>query len=144
MSHDIVIRMEAVQAAADKFVDKPLEWGRIDCVKLAALVMRKQGVPVRLLKGVRYTNPETALRKMRKMGFDDLNAAMDATGLARIAPASAIVGDIVSARSETTFGQALLVVAGSGRLLGFDGDHICRVIVPRWLGDEAAWRVSRG
>ena len=145
--HHLLRRQRAVEACLKRFNGKALAWGRDDCVKLAALALRKQGVAVPLLKGVRYSSAATALRRLRALGHDDLAAAMDATGLARIAPAQAWPGDIVALPTpdDDPFGASLMVVvtAGCSRLLGLDGHGRFFVIKPanQFL---AAWRVQRG
>lgn len=144
--HDLLRRKAAADACVRRFAGKPLRWGQTDCVKLAALAMRKQGVTVPLLRGVRYSSETTALRRLRELGFDCLSAAMDATGLVRIAPARALPGDIVGLPTESEgFDVSLMVcVAGGSReLLGLDGAGRFAVLRPaeHFVG---SWRVPGG
>lgn len=145
--HNLLLRQRAVKACLDRFAGQRLEWGRRDCVKLAALALRKQGVPVPLLKGVRYSSAATGLRRLQELDHDDLAAAVDATGLPRIAPAMALPGDLVAlpGRDGDPFAVSLMVVvtAGCARLLGLDGTGRFAVIAPAGLY-ECAWRVTRG
>lgn len=138
--HHLLRRQRAVEACLKRFNGKALAWGRDDCVKLAALALRKQGVAVPLLKGVRYSSATTALRRLRALGHDDLAAAMDATGLARIAPAQAWPGDIVALPTDDEhWGCALTVAVNNGRVLGFfDGE--CQPVQP--MKYQCAWRVA--
>lgn len=138
--HNLLLRQRAVKACLDRFAGQPLEWGRRDCVKLAALALRKQGVPVPLLKGVRYSSAATGLRRLQELDHADLAAAVDATGLPRIAPAMAWPGDLVALPSdEERWGCALTVAVNNGRVLGvFDG--VFQIVQP--LDFITAWRVS--
>jgi len=138
--HHLLRRQRAVDACLKRFNGQPLLWGREDCVKLAALALRKQGVAVPLLKGVRYSSAATALRRLKALGHDDLVAAMDATGLARIAPAQAWPGDIVALPTDDErWGCALTVAVNNGRVLGFF-NGACQPIQP--LSLQSAWRVA--
>ena len=75
---------------------------------------------------------------MRRSGHRDLVAAVDAFGLERIAPASALAGDIVALPTDDeVFGAALCVAVGNGRVLGFH-EGVCAVLEPKAF--LAAWR----
>ncbi len=140
--HDLLRRKAAADACVRRFAGKPLRWGQTDCVKLAALAMRKQGVTVPLLRGVRYSSEATALRRLRELGFDCLSAAMDATGLVRIAPARALPGDIVGLPSlRPDWDVALCVAGNNGTVFGFLGEDRKGQSV-RPLKTVCAWRVA--
>jgi len=140
-------RMAAVEACVQRFVGARLEWGKADCVKLAALSLRKQGVAVPLLKGVRYRSARAAYKRLREQGFETLLDAMDATGCARIAPASIWPGDIVGlpVAEDQPWGCALAVAAGNSRLISLDGAGAFAVVAPvPACPPLTAWRVSHG
>ena len=142
--HPMLVRTEAVDACAAKFLNHPMKWGVRDCVKLGALAMRKQKRPVAPLKGARYKTEIGALKFMKSSGFDNLVQAVDATGLVRIAPAMTLPGDLVAVRvDDNPFGVSIAVVhTGScRRLLFLDSDRIFRIGVPDLSYIAAAWRV---
>jgi hypothetical protein len=133
-------RQQAAQAAVDRFKGQPLIYGRNDCVRLAAFVLRRMGHHPQLAKAGSYSTALGAARALERVGFQDLAAAVDALGLARIAPAAAWVADLVLLPAEGPFGGALSVAVGNGRVLGYhedvDGADILQPV--QYL---AAWRV---
>lgn len=133
-----VRRASAAQSCVDRFGGKPLDLGRRDCAKLAAHLLHGLGVKVPFLKGVKWSNEASAIRALRGLGFDDLDAAVDALGLPRIGWASALVGDLVSLPSEHKIG-ALGVYLGNGAVLCFrDGSDLCLPV--RLQQANHAWR----
>ena len=93
-----------------------------------------------MLKGLRYRSAVGAAKALEALGHDSLLAAMDATGLARIAPAAAWPGDIVGLpANDDQFDVALTLAIGNGRVFGLiDGAfHPSRP-----LKFVAAWRVG--
>jgi uncharacterized protein (AIM24 family) len=131
-------RAAAVQACMDRFAGKPYAAGTRDCAKLAAHALHRMGRSCRLLTDARHTTETGALKYVRRKGFDDLVALMDATGLPRIAPAAALPGDVVGLESGDAFGCSLSVALGDGRVLGFR-DGVCQPLEPHAF--VAAWRV---
>ena len=139
---DLNARTRAVKACKQKFENQCLDWGRADCVKLAALAMLKQGITGPLLRGVRYSSEATALKRLQDMNCASLGAAMDATGLVRIAPARALPGDILGLPSlSPDWDVALAIVETNRAAFGFFGpDHRGQSIRP--LEIVCAWRVA--
>lgn len=138
-------RAAAVQACVDTYAGRPLDFRGGDCVRLARFALHKQRAGVTFLKGVRWSSAPSALRQMRKLGFENLVDAMDATGLARIAPAAAWPGDIIAlpVGEGDPFGASLTVRISNGNVLGFgEGGSACGVMRPRDF--LAAWRVEHG
>jgi len=144
--NNLLVRQRAVDACLKRFAGQALRWGRTDCVKLTALALRKQGVSVPQLKGLRYRSALGAAKALEATGHDNLLAAMDATGLARIAPAAAWPGDIVGLPSDDDrFDVALTVciAPGSNRVLSLDGAARFGVVRPSGMF-TGAWRVANG
>lgn len=139
--HPLIRRQQAVEACVQRFVGKPYEPGVRDCVKLASHVMHKMGRRVGLTKSVRYTSERGALKALKALGFKDLMEAVDATGMARIAPAMALPGDIVALPADGLFGCALAVTAGNSLVLGFLDDQAGCVRIRLDMPPIAAWRV---
>ena len=140
----LLARQQAVSACVKRFVGQPLNWGRTDCVKLCALALRKQGHPVPLLKGVRYSSEQTALRRFREQGLSSLCDAVDALGLVKIAPAMAMPGDLIALPTPEgdAFKASLMVVhtAAARRVIGLDGQGAFAVLVPNLELTLACWR----
>lgn len=137
---ELLRRQHAAQAAVDRFKGQPLAYGKNDCARLAAFVLRKMGHRPQLAKAGTYRTALGAARALERSGFEDLAAAIDAMGLPRIAPAAAWVADLVLLPAEGPFGGALSVAVGNGRVLGYhedvDGADILQPV--QYL---AAWRV---
>ena len=137
---ELLRRQQAAQAAVDRFKGQPLAYGKNDCVRLAAFVLRKMGHRPQLAKAGSYSTALGAARALERVGFADLAAAVDAMGLPRIAPAAAWVADLVLLPAEGPFGGALSVAVGNGRVLGYhedvDGADILQPV--QYL---TAWRV---
>lgn len=114
-------RRDAVEACIARFVGKPYDPGVRDCIKLGSHNLHKMGRGVSLLKGVRYSTEAGGLKALRRLGFADLLEAVDATGLVRIAPASALAADLVALRTDAPgFGCGIAVYAGNGKVVTFD------------------------
>lgn len=140
MTNPMIRRVAAVEATLARFQGRPLKFGRDDCVRMAAFTLRKLGVKTPLLKAGSYSSATGARRALKSMGFSDLNEAVDALDLPRIAPASALPGDIISIRAAGGDAVALVVAVGNGRVLGFwEAAGVCTVFQP--LEYDAAWRV---
>ncbi len=116
--HQLIKRTYVAQSLIDEFNGKPLIWGKIDCAHIAAFVLKAFGYS-NPLKGIqKYTSERGAMLAMRKAGLPDLLSAIDRLDLERIAPASALSGDIVAYPGEGFGGHALGVALGDGRLMG--------------------------
>lgn len=133
-------RMAAIEACQARFLNKPYEPGKRDCLKLVKHALHTVGRRVGLASGVRYSTEAGAVRALRKLGFKTLVEAVDASGLIRIAPAMALPGDILALQSgEDGFGCALALFIGNGKAMTFVGG----VCVQGPLGEApmAAWRL---
>lgn len=142
MTHVLQRRAEVAQAAVDRFAGKPFVWGVNDCASLAVFAMREFGWTPRLGARGSYRTARGAVRHLKRLGFGSLEGAVDDVGLARIAPAAALPGDIVAIPGEAVAGlsmPALTIAVGYQRVLGFL-DGRCGVIQPSaWV---TAWRVG--
>jgi hypothetical protein len=96
------------------------------------------GHKVRLPSAGSYGTLIGATKALAKRGYADLPGALDDLGLARIAPAAALPGDILAIPSEHAIG-CLMVAVGNGRAIGFledyDGAEIIQPV--EYVG---AWR----
>lgn len=120
------LRVAAAQATFDAYHLQPFVWGRTDCVRLAAHMMRGLGYKPRLHRGGSYSSEIGAAKALLRAGFRDPAEWMDDFGVLRIAPAAALPGDILGFRhpDQAHGWTGLSVSLGQGRVLAFmaDGD----------------------
>jgi hypothetical protein len=143
--HELVVRQRHAQALLDKWKDKSFILGERDCVRLVADHLRRCGHSIKIPAKGSYRTAISALRKLKEAGHGSLSEALDTLGFERIAPAAAILGDIIELRGEDETGKesplgAMTVVMGNGRVLGFYDGVGCAVLQPNEY--QAAWRVS--
>lgn len=141
--NDLLRRQSATQSCMDRFGFKSVEPGVRDCGKLAAHALHKQGRSAKLLNGSRHKTWGAAVKYIRKSGFADLVALMDAVlPGARIPPAAALPGDIIAMPTddETGFGCSLAVALDNGRVLGLNAEtNLIEPMQP--VAFVCAWRV---
>lgn len=140
MTDPMVRRVAAAQATLDKWSKRPMKLGTSDCVRMAADHLRRLGYKVKLPPSGSYRTINSALKALKARGFDTLAEALDAMGLERIAPASALVGDIVMMPAVDRLG-ALAIALNNGRVVGYHED-VPAVTVLEPLEFVAAWRVK--
>lgn len=128
---------KAAQSCIDRFNGKAYEPGKRDCAILAAHLLHQYGVPVPIMKGLKYKTEAGAMRALKRTGCKDVVEAVDTLGLERIAPASARTGDLVGMPCDGPWGCALTVAVGNGRVFGFI-DGLCAVFEPKEF--ITAWR----
>lgn len=139
-NHALVCRRDAAQATLDRFGDQPFTWGKRDCCRMVAFHLKLLGYRPQLAKGGTYSSLLGATRALARAGVESLAAALDALSLPRIAPAAAIVGDIIAIPSEGPL-DALAVALGNGRALAYHQD-LPNAVVVQPLEMVAAWRVD--
>ncbi|MDX5984701.1 DUF6950 family protein [Sphingomonas echinoides] len=138
--HMLIRKRDAAQATLDRWSKRAHKLGTADCVRMAAAHLRSLGYTVKLPPSGSYRTVNSALKALKAAGHDSIPAALDAMGLERIAPAEAIVGDIIQMPAEHALG-ALVVVMGNGRVAGWHDDYADGVVVMQPLTPLAAWRV---
>lgn len=138
-SPEMIRRADAAQATLDRFKDRPFALGSFDCVRMVAFHLRQLGHTPPLSKGGSYTTLLGAKRALRRAGHASLAAALDALGFPPIAPAEALVGDVVQLPAEDELG-ALTIYVGNGRTLGYHQD-VAGATVLQPLRFAGAWRV---
>lgn len=135
----LVRGQRAVEATKERFRGKQFALGKCDCARLIAFHLKQMGHKVSLSKAGSYRTIRSAQAALRRIGFETLSDAMDGHGFARVAPASAWLGDVVTFESGYPIG-ALGIVAGGGNMLAFHELHDQPVIMT--MGAiEAAWRI---
>lgn len=136
---ELIKRRDATQATLDAVKGKPFRLGRNDCARIAAGHLRRMGHQVRLPSAGSYASTRTAMKALKERGFADLLEAMDGMGFERIAPAAALVGDVLALPTSSPLG-CLVVVLTNGRALGFV-DDVAEASVIQPVEYTAAWRV---
>jgi hypothetical protein len=135
----LTFKAVAAQKTLDAWRPRPMKLGTADCVRMTASHLRLFKFQVKLPPSGSYRTVNSALKALRAAGYDSLGSALDAMGLERIAPAAAIVGDIIAMPAEDQLG-ALSICLGNGRVLGYHPEaNGAAVLQP--LEFEAAWRV---
>lgn len=140
--HALILRRDAAQATLEQWRGVRLRLGYADCSRMVASHLRRFGYQVRLPSEGSYRTVKSARAALNKQGFDDLAGALDALGLARIAPAAALVGDIIEMPSAVDALGCLTVALSNGRVCGWWGEGREGATVLQPLTPIAAWRVE--
>lgn len=130
----------ATQATADKFKDKPFQWGKYDCSRLVAFHLKQFGHSVSLSKYGSYSSAIGAQRVLAKAGYKTLADVMADLGLYEIAPAFATLGDVVELEGDNPLG-ALTVMLNNGRVLGWNEAAEGCVVLQPTEPPLRAWKV---
>ena len=94
--HPMIRRREAVEATVARFAGKPLRYGRDDCARMAAFLVKRLGVKVQLAQMPRYASAVGAARALIALECGTLAEVVDRAGLPRIAPARVLPGDLLA------------------------------------------------
>ncbi len=136
---ELIARQKAAQATVDRFRGAPFTYGKNDCVRMAAFVLRQRGHRPQLGKAGSYKTALGALRALKRAGYVTLSEGLDALGLQRIPAAAVLPCDIVMVPGEAPFDGSLAVAVGNGRVLGYHQDCVgAEILHP--LEFIAAWR----
>lgn len=141
MTEPLVRRRDAAEATLREFERRPFKWGRADCARMTAAHLRRLGYKVVLPPSGSYGTALAAAKALKARGYADLPAALDDMGLERIAPAAAIVGDVLQLAGEDVLG-ALCISLGNGRLLGYHDDAPLGAAVLQPMEYVTAWRAN--
>lgn len=115
--HPMLRRQQAVEATVQRFAGKTLAYGRDDCARMAAFLVKRLGVKVQLAKMPRYGSATGAARALKALDCRDLAEVVDKANLVRIAPSRAIMGDL-AAYPDADGAVSIVVVVAPGRVLG--------------------------
>lgn len=130
-------RTEATRATLERFAGVPFDFGRCDCGLMTIAHLKRMGWKPKTGHLWKSTN---GARKWLKAHGGDFPAFLDSVGLQRIAPAAAIIGDVMQLCGEPPFG-AFGIAVGNGRVLAFHEDvEGAAIIQPTGLPIIAAWR----
>ena len=115
-------RHAAIEATMARYRDRPFEWGKVDCAKVAAFHLKKLGHKILISKAGSYSSPLGASRALRRLGYATLAEMADGIGLTPIPYARMLLGDIAELPAEAPLG-AIGIYAGNGNLFCFHEDH---------------------
>lgn len=130
-------RHAATMATVAKFQGRAFKLGTVDCARMVHFHAKKLGWKVSVAKAGSYRSIVTAKAALNRLGYQSLSEAMDGAGIARIAPASATLGDVVEIQGNHPLGT-LGICVGNGRIICFHEDHPGTVIFQPVL-PLAAW-----
>lgn len=137
---EIERRVAAVTKTRAHFAGRPFAWGKVDCAKVAAWHLRQMGHrSIGIAKAGSYQTALSAKRALNRWGVSSLADALDKAGLPRIAPAAALIGDIVRLPGTEAF-DALGIVAGNSALLAFHEDSDTIEVIRSLVVPDVAWR----
>lgn len=132
-------RRFVTQATMEKFAKKQFGWANgATCVHLVREQLVGMGHKPPPMK--EFRSALTAKKALQSKGWNDLRAMMDSL-LPAIAPARAMLGDVVEMPSDDDVFGALAVVIGNGRLMGYFGETDMLTIVQPKVVPLAAWQV---
>lgn len=93
--HGPIVRQSVASAVKAAFEGRELVWGGCDCAILAQAAAGPLGYDLNLARFGNYRNLRGAWRALRSDGLENTDGILDAAGLPRIAPARALVADII-------------------------------------------------
>lgn len=136
----LIRRRDAAQKTLDAWSGRPMKLGTADCVRMAASHLRLLGYKVKLPAAGSYRTVNSAMKALGARGFGSVEDALDAMGLERIAPAEAIVGDLIMMPGVDNLG-GLGIALGNGRVVAYHEDAIGAAVLQP-VEYVAAWRVA--
>lgn len=142
---NLIERVESTQKTIDYWLGQEFEWGVADCGQMVGWHLEQAGITTPLKDARAYTTDIGAKRAMKALGADSMEDLIDRLGFERIAPAMAIVGDIVGLPGGTDDDQwtALGVHTGQDKILAFAAaeNDVARVHSGSASVVTIAWRV---
>jgi hypothetical protein len=140
MTDALIRKRNAAQATLDSWSKRPLRLGTSDCVRMIASHLRKLSYKVKLPPSGSYRTVASATKALRAAGFASVGDALDSLGLERIAPAAAVVGDIMELPAVDSLG-GFAIALGNGRAVAYHEEVGGGATVIQPLEYVAAWRV---
>lgn len=116
----LLIRQRAVEAVQARFAGARWQWGKADCAQVAAALVKALGW--KLPRVPRYRTEAQAQERLAALGCETLPQLAASIGLPRIAPAAAVLGDLVATAGTSPLGT-LGIAMGNNAWLGFHEDH---------------------
>ena len=105
-----------------RYRDKPFQWGKVDCAKVAAFHLKKLGHKILISKAGAYSSPLGAARALKRLGYANLAEMAEGVGLTPIPYSRMLLGDIAEIEGDSPVG-AIGIYAGNGNIFCFHQDH---------------------
>ena len=140
-SDPLVRRAEAAQATKDLWETRRFKLGENDCAYMLAWHLRRLGYSVRMPPSGSYRSPRGAERALAERDCTSTAEWIASLGLEPIAPAAAIVGDVLLLPAGHTLG-AIAICMGNGRALAYHDDVRAGATVLQPLEFIGAWRAA--
>lgn len=143
---DLISRVTNTQTTIDNFLHSEFIWGQGDCGQLAGQHLENLGIATPLADAGNYRTERGAKLALCRLGASSMEDVVDGLGFERIAPASAIVGDIVGlpGGQDDKPWTALGVHVGGAQIMAFA--HVAGDGPTCELGPidvcSVAWRVA--
>ena len=115
-------RHAAIEATMTRYRDRPFQWGKVDCAKVAAFHLKKLGHKILISKAGAYSSPLGAVRALKRLGYANLAEMAEGIGLTPIPYSRMLLGDIAEIAGDSPVG-AIGIYAGNGNLFCFHQDH---------------------
>lgn len=137
MTHHLITRARSTEGTLAYFRDAPMKLGTFDCAQMVAHHVRLFGIEPNIAAAGSYESVLGAKKALARCGWSSLADALDAHGFARIAPASALIGDIIELEADNKLG-ALVIAIGNGRVFGYYEGFAAVMQARSYV---AAWRI---
>jgi len=128
--------VQALQKTADKYRDKPFEWGKADCLTMLRshlVAMGHKKVPAL----PKYKDAVGAVKALKARKHKSLESLLDSL-LPRISPASMLPGDVALMKGKGPL-DAITICVGRKVMGWHESEAGAVMMVP--LDIKAAWRV---
>lgn len=138
----MILRVQAAQAAVDKYAGQPFAWYDADCARVAAFVLRELGYKPGFSRFGHYKTALGARKALKRNGFADTVDWIDSIhGLSRIPYLMTLPGDLVAGPGDEGM-TALTVALSNRRLLAFHPETGGCTVVHPLQTPEICWRVA--
>lgn len=118
--HELIRRMNAVEATDRHLAGRSWAWGKADCASMAAFHLKQLKWKLPSFKS--YRTEKGARAALTALGAQTLADVIDGMGLRRITPAQALMGDLFFMPGTGPMGT-LTIALGNGAMKGFHEDH---------------------
>lgn len=139
---DLLRRQRATAATMAKYRKRAWSWADgVTCVHMARFHLRRAGHKVEPMPRVRSL--VAARRALDERGCADVADLLDRQpGLARIAPAAMLLGDLATVPGDEGGIGTIMVCAGPHKLIGWREDAVGMVVLDVGLHEiSGAWRI---
>lgn len=127
MRLDLNARAVATQKTVNKYNGSVFAYGKNDCLRMLRSHLVNMGhQPPRI---PRYSSAVTGLKRLRELGHKNMKSLLDSL-LVEIAPASAMIGDVVLLKGDGALDAIGLCVGNKIACWHEESEKFCMVVVP--------------